>query len=105
MPSRSTPPNSATLQPICADSCGADQSKRRNDMASTERSTTGPMAGERAGRDVHFEVEQFYYEEAELLDDGRFADWLELLAGDLGYWLPTRAHMVRGQQGLSRAAC
>jgi 3-phenylpropionate/cinnamic acid dioxygenase small subunit len=62
------------------------------------------MAGERADRDVHFEVEQFYYEEAELLDDGRFADWLELLADDLDYWMPTRTNRLRRQQALSIAA-
>jgi 3-phenylpropionate/cinnamic acid dioxygenase small subunit len=62
------------------------------------------MAGERASRDVHFEVEQFYYEEAELLDDGRFADWLELLADDLDYWMPTRTNRLRRQQALSIAA-
>ena len=30
--------------------------------------------GRAADRDVHFEVEQLYYEEAELLDDGRYVD-------------------------------
>jgi len=73
-------------------------------MVSTEPSTSGPMACERAGRDVHFEVEQFYYEEAELLDDGRFADWLELLADDLDYWMPTRTNRLRRHQALSIAA-
>src|ERR1700741_4539089 len=73
-------------------------------MVSTELSTSGPVAGERASRDVHFEVEQFYYEEAELLDDGRFADWLELLADDLDYWMPTRTNRLRRQQALSIAA-
>ena len=73
-------------------------------MVSTEPSTSGPMAGERASRDVHFEVEQFYYEEAELLDDGRFADWLELLADDLDYWMPTRTNRLRRQHALSIAA-
>jgi 3-phenylpropionate/cinnamic acid dioxygenase small subunit len=73
-------------------------------MVSTEPSTSGPVAGERASRDVHFEVEQFYYEEAELLDDGRFADWLELLADDLDYWMPTRTNRLRRQQALSIAA-
>ena len=73
-------------------------------MVSTEPSTSGPTAGERASRDVHFEVEQFCYEEAELLDDGRFADWLELLADDLDYWMPTRTNRLRRQQALSIAA-
>ena len=65
---------------------------------------TGPVSGPRADRDVHFEVEQFYYEEAELLDDGRFADWLEMLADDLDYWMPTRTNRLRRQQALSIAA-
>jgi 3-phenylpropionate/cinnamic acid dioxygenase small subunit len=31
------------------------------------------------------EVEQFLYMEAELLDDRRFSDWIELLADDIHY--------------------
>ncbi|HXO86665.1 MAG TPA: 3-phenylpropionate/cinnamic acid dioxygenase subunit beta [Gemmatimonadales bacterium] len=73
-------------------------------MVTTAAAITGPLPGERADRDVHFEVEQFYYEEAELLDDGRFADWLELLADDLDYWMPTRTNRLRRQQALSIAA-
>ncbi|MDO0932209.1 3-phenylpropionate/cinnamic acid dioxygenase subunit beta [Streptomyces sp. DG2A-72] len=60
-------------------------------------------AGVRADRDIHFEVEQFYYEEAALLDDGRYADWLDLLADDLDYWMPTRTNRLRRQQALSVA--
>jgi 3-phenylpropionate/cinnamic acid dioxygenase small subunit len=70
----------------------------------TPTSATGPLTGRRADRDIHFEVEQFYYEEAELLDDGRFADWLDLLAEDLDYWMPTRTNRLRRQQALSIAA-
>lgn len=66
--------------------------------------TTQSLAGSRADRDTHFEVEQFYYLEAELLDDGRFADWLDLLADDLTYWMPTRTNRLRRQQALSIAA-
>lgn len=65
---------------------------------------TEPPAGRRADLDTHFEVEQFYYEEAELLDDGRFTDWLDLLADDLDYWMPTRSNRLRRQQALSIAA-
>ena len=61
-------------------------------------------AGERADREVHFEVEQFYYTEAELLYDSRFTDWLDLLAEDLDYWMPTRTNRLRRQQALSVAA-
>ncbi|MFG2044927.1 3-phenylpropionate/cinnamic acid dioxygenase subunit beta [Dactylosporangium sp. NPDC048998] len=57
-----------------------------------------------ADRDTHFEVEQFYYREAELLDEGRYTDWLDLLADDLVYWMPTRTNRLRRQQALSIAA-
>ncbi|WNM31690.1 3-phenylpropionate/cinnamic acid dioxygenase subunit beta [Streptomyces sp. Li-HN-5-11] len=71
---------------------------------STATEPTRNRAGTRADRDTHFEVEQFYYEEAALLDDGRYADWLELLADDLDYWMPTRTNRLRRQQALSVAA-
>lgn len=61
-------------------------------------------AGDRADQATHFQVEQFYFHEAELLDDGRFADWLDLLADDLHYWMPTRTNRLRRQQALSVAA-
>jgi 3-phenylpropionate/cinnamic acid dioxygenase small subunit len=56
-----------------------------------------------ASGEVHFEVEQLYYREAELLDDGRYADWLELFTEDLRYWAPTRTNRLRRQQALSIA--
>ncbi|WP_369192204.1 3-phenylpropionate/cinnamic acid dioxygenase subunit beta [Streptomyces sp. R08] len=71
---------------------------------STTTDPTGSRAGTRADRDTHFEVEQFYFEEAALLDDGRYADWLDLLAEDLDYWMPTRTNRLRRQQALSVAA-
>lgn len=39
---------------------------------------------------LQYEVEQFLYEEAALLDDRRFADWLGLIADDIHYWMPIR---------------
>ena len=62
-----------------------------------------PAAGALADLQTHFEVEQFYYREAELLDDGRYTDWLELLADDLDYWMPTRTNRIRRQQALATA--
>ncbi|WP_270353045.1 aromatic-ring-hydroxylating dioxygenase subunit beta [Microbacterium testaceum] len=53
---------------------------------------------------THFEVTQFYNLEAEFLDDGRFADWMEMLAEDLHYWAPIRSNRLRRQQALSIAA-
>ncbi|KQR91299.1 MAG: aromatic-ring-hydroxylating dioxygenase subunit beta [Microbacterium ginsengisoli] len=57
-----------------------------------------------ADADTHFEVNQFYFLEAEFLDDGRFADWLEMLAEDLHYWAPTRTNRLRRQQALAVSA-
>lgn len=74
-------------------------------MTATADSTPSvAVAGRRADRDVHFEVEQFYYHEADLLDSGRYVDWLDLLADDLDYWMPTRSNRLRRQQALSIAA-
>jgi 3-phenylpropionate/cinnamic acid dioxygenase small subunit len=61
------------------------------------------ISGALASMEIHFEVQQFYYREAELLDDGRYADWLELLADDLRYWAPIRSNRLRRQQALSVA--
>ena len=39
-------------------------------------------------------VTQFLHLEADLLDEWRFEEWLELLAEDLHYWAPTRENRV-----------
>src|SRR5262245_61260538 len=36
------------------------------------------------------EVEDFYYAEAELLDNRQFREWFKLLAEDIRYWMPIR---------------
>jgi 3-phenylpropionate/cinnamic acid dioxygenase small subunit len=36
------------------------------------------------------EVEDFYYAEAELLDNRQFREWFKLLADDIRYWMPIR---------------
>jgi 3-phenylpropionate/cinnamic acid dioxygenase small subunit len=33
-------------------------------------------------------VEEFFYREAQLLDERRFEEWLDLLADDMRYWMP-----------------
>lgn len=50
------------------------------------------------------DVEQLLYREAHLLDSGRFAEWLELLAPDLRYWAPVRAEVPRNQERESEAS-
>jgi 3-phenylpropionate/cinnamic acid dioxygenase small subunit len=39
---------------------------------------------------LQHEIEQFYYAEAAMLDERRFADWLELFTADVHYWMPIR---------------
>ena len=46
--------------------------------------------------EVRREVRDFLLLEAELLDDGRFRDWLNLLAADIDYRMPVRVTRERG---------
>lgn len=73
-------------------------------MAQSTETTGSVEQSSPADADTHFRVQQFYFREAELLDDGRFADWLDLLDDDLVYWAPTRTNRMRRQQALSIAA-
>lgn len=43
------------------------------------------------------EIEEFLYHEADLLDQRRFRDWLDLLAEDLVYFMPIRRNVKFGQ--------
>ncbi|MFP6806763.1 MAG: 3-phenylpropionate/cinnamic acid dioxygenase subunit beta [Pseudomonadales bacterium] len=43
---------------------------------------------------LQYEVEQFLYHEASLLDDRKYDDWLALLAEDIHYWMPVRRTMM-----------
>lgn len=40
--------------------------------------------------ELHHEVTMFLYEEAEVLDDGRFRAWLDMLTEDIAYRMPIR---------------
>ena len=42
-----------------------------------------------------YEVEQFLYSEAALLDEHRYEEWLTLFADDLHYWMPIRRTVSR----------
>lgn len=43
------------------------------------------------------DIEDFYYHEADLIDDRRFRDWLDLLADDISYFMPIRRNVKFGQ--------
>ena len=40
--------------------------------------------------DLRQQIEDFYYLEAELLDQRKLREWFELLADDVRYWMPIR---------------
>ncbi len=44
------------------------------------------------------EIEQFYYREAQMLDERRFNDWIELVAEDIHYHMPIRRNVKFGEQ-------
>ena len=44
------------------------------------------------------EIEQFLYMEAELLDERRFSEWIELIADDIHYHMPIRRNVKFGEQ-------
>jgi 3-phenylpropionate/cinnamic acid dioxygenase small subunit len=42
---------------------------------------------------LRLEIEDFLWEEADLLDDFRYEEWLDLLTPDLTYWMPIRRNV------------
>ena len=47
------------------------------------------------------EAEAFVLREARLLDEQRYAEWLELFADDAVYWIPTHANQTSPHEALS----
>jgi 3-phenylpropionate/cinnamic acid dioxygenase small subunit len=43
------------------------------------------------------DIEEFLYQEAELLDERRFEAWLELFTDDARYWMPLRRNVKFGE--------
>lgn len=48
---------------------------------------------------LRYEVEQFFIQEAELLDSRQFEDWLDLLTDDIRYWMPLARNQEMGDWG------
>jgi 3-phenylpropionate/cinnamic acid dioxygenase small subunit len=44
------------------------------------------------------EIEQFLYDEAALLDERRFTEWIDLMADDVHYHMPIRRNVKFGEQ-------
>ena len=43
------------------------------------------------------EIEEFLFQEAELLDERNFEEWLDLLTDDIRYWMPMRRNVKFGE--------
>lgn len=68
----------------------------------TTTTTEAPVAKaaivrDRAYYELKSDIEDFLYEEAEILDERRFKDWLTLLAEDIQYFMPIRRNVKFGQ--------
>jgi biphenyl 2,3-dioxygenase beta subunit len=53
---------------------------------------------------LQWEVEQFLYHEAELLDSRQFDQWLELFTDDLHYWMPLKYNRDRRDEAPEESA-
>lgn len=49
----------------------------------------------------YFSVQQFLFEEAALLDQRRFDEWLALCAPDIRYWMPAQTNRPRREEHLT----
>ena len=47
---------------------------------------------------LRLEIENFLYAEAELLDNRRYEEWLDLFTEDCHYWMPIRSTRVAGDE-------
>ena len=43
------------------------------------------------------EIEDFLYQEAEMLDERNIEEWLDLLTEDIRYWMPMRRNVKFGE--------
>jgi 3-phenylpropionate/cinnamic acid dioxygenase small subunit len=46
---------------------------------------------------VKQEIEDFFYREADLLDERRYEEWLDLFTEDTHYWMPMRRNVPRDE--------
>lgn len=47
---------------------------------------------------LHYEIEQFLLAEADLLDERRFTEWLDLFTDDVRYFMPLVANVKHGEE-------
>jgi 3-phenylpropionate/cinnamic acid dioxygenase small subunit len=71
-------------------------------MSEIAEATAPAAAKPRLARDAHYyetkrEIEEFLYDEANLLDERRFTEWLATLADDLRYFMPMEYNVKFGE--------
>jgi len=61
----------------------------------TEGTQTAGQADVLADQELRLrlEIEDFFYREADLLDDRKYDDWLDLFTEDARYWMPMRRNV------------
>ena len=57
----------------------------------------GRLTRDEAYYRLRSEIEEFFYDEAEHIDNRRFQEWLEMLHEDLRYFMPMRHNVKFGQ--------
>jgi 3-phenylpropionate/cinnamic acid dioxygenase small subunit len=67
-------------------------------MVETDKSDIGTKRAKLEDVLLQREIEQFFYDEAALLDSRKFHEWLTLLADDLEYWMPVRSTRQVGDE-------
>jgi 3-phenylpropionate/cinnamic acid dioxygenase small subunit len=60
----------------------------------------GTPAYRRIDVETQHAVEQFLFAEAELLDNHRYLEWIELFTDDVHYWAPTRTTRTQRERAL-----
>lgn len=66
-------------------------------------STEAPLT-ERNPLLLRLEVEEFFYREADLLDQRKFDDWVQLFTDDARYWMPLRRNVPSEELELENTA-
>jgi 3-phenylpropionate/cinnamic acid dioxygenase small subunit len=66
-------------------------------QAAAEQAANSSIERSAAYYRLKADVEDFYYHEADLLDERRFRAWLDLLAEDVSYFMPIRRNVKFGQ--------
>lgn len=51
--------------------------------------------------ELRHQIEDFYYLEAELLDDRKLREWFDLLTDDIRYWMPIRYNTLERPENIS----